>query len=93
MGIEVRRAGVPLGRDAIFGLGVQQEMPQAVTGGFTSFAEDDVLLGAKDGNGVSLVEDFADIVAEGDDAHKVVGTMGTGLGTCDGERVMATSGE
>ena len=81
MGIEVRRAGVPLGRDGIVGLGVQQEMPQAVTGGFTSSAEDDVLLGAKDGNGVFLLEDFADIVAEEADAHKVVGTVGTGLGT------------
>ena len=93
MVIEVRRAGVLLGRDGIVGLGVDQELPQAITGGFTPSSEDDVLLGAKDGNGVSLVEDFADIVAEGDDAHKVVGTMGTGLGTCDGERVMATSGE
>ena len=43
-------------------------------------AEDDVLLGAKDGNGVLLLEDFADIVAEEADAHKVVGTVGTGLG-------------
>ena len=81
MGIEGRRAGVPLGRDAILVLGVEQELPQAVTGGFTLFAEDNVLLGAKYVNGVFLVEDFADIVAEGGDSHKVVGTVGTGLGT------------
>ena len=56
-------------------------MPQAVTGGFTPFAEDDVLLGFKDGNDVFLLEDFADIVSERGDAHKVVGTVGTGLGT------------
>ena len=81
MGIEGRRAGVPLGRDGILGLGVEQELPQAVTSGFTPFAADDVLLGAKDGNGVFLLEDFAEIIAEGGDAHKVVGTVGTGLGT------------
>ena len=81
MGIEGRRAGVPLGRDAIVGLGVQQEMPQTVTSGFTSYAEDNVLIGAKEGNGVFLLEDFAYIVAEEADAHKVVGTVGTGLGT------------
>ena len=51
MGIEVRRAGVTLGRDGIVGLGVEQEMPQAVTGGFTPSAADGVFLGAKDGNG------------------------------------------
>ena len=78
MGIEVCRSGVTLGRDGILGLGVEQEMPQAVTGGFKSSAEDDVLLGAKDGNGVFLLEDFSHIFAEGADAHKVVGT---GLGT------------
>ena len=55
-------------------------MPQAVTSGFTPFAADNVLLGAKDGNGVFLLEDFAEIIAEGGDAHKVVGTVGTGLG-------------
>ena len=55
MGIEGRRTGVPLGRDGILGLGVEQELPQAGTGGFTPSDEDDVLLGAKDGNGVSLV--------------------------------------
>ena len=44
MGIEGRRAGVPLGRDGIVGLEVEQEMPQAVAGGFTPSAEDDVLL-------------------------------------------------
>ena len=81
MVIEDRRAGVLLGRDGIVGLGVEQELPQAVTGGFTPSAEDDVILGAKDGNSLFLLEDFADIVAEGGDAHKVVGTMGTGLGT------------
>ena len=78
MGIEGHRSGVPLGRDAIFGLGVEQEMPQAVTGGFTPSAADDIFLGAKDVKGVFLVEGFSDIVAEGGDAHKVVGT---GLGT------------
>ena len=56
-------------------------MPQAVTGGFTPCAEDDVLLGFKDGNDVFLLEEFADILAEGGDAHKVVVTVGTGLGT------------
>ena len=93
MGIEGRRYRVSLGRDGILGLGVEQDLPQAFTGGFMPFAEDDVLLGAKDGNDVSLVEDFADIFAEGGDAHKVLGALGTGLGTCDGERVTATSGE
>ena len=44
MVIEVRRAGVLLGRDGIFGLGVDQELPQAITGGFTPSSEDDVLL-------------------------------------------------
>ena len=79
--IEGRRAGVPLGRHGILGSGVEQELPQAGTGGFTPSAEDDVFLGAKYVNGVFLVEDFADIVAEEGDAHKVVGTVGTGLGT------------
>ena len=55
MVIEVRRAGVPLGRDGIVGLGSEQELPQAVSAGFTPSAEDDVLLGAKDGNGLSLI--------------------------------------
>ena len=77
MGIEGRRARVPLGRDGILVLGVEQELPQAGTGGFTPFAADDVLLGAKDSNGVFLLEDFAEIIAEGGDAHKVVGTVGT----------------
>ena len=72
-----RRSGVPHVRDAIVGLGVDQELPQAVTGGFMPSAEEEVLLGAKDGNGVFLVEEFAYIVAEGADAHKVVGTVGT----------------
>ena len=76
-----RRAGVPLGRDGIVDLGVDQELPQAVTGGFTPSAEDDVLLGSEYGNGVFLVEYFSYIVAEGADAHKVVGTVVTGLGT------------
>ena len=71
MGIEGRRAGVPLGRDGIVGLWVEQEIPQTVTGGFTSSAEDDVLLGAKDGNGVFLLEDFSHIFAEGGDAHRL----------------------
>ena len=56
-------------------------MPQAGTGGFTPFAEDDVFIGAKDGKIVFLLEDFADILSEGGDAHKFVGTVGTGLGT------------
>ena len=81
MGIEGRRAGVPLGMYGIVGLGVEQEFPQAVAGGFMPYAEEDVLLGSKDGNGMFLLEDFADIVAEGADAHKVVGTVGIGLGT------------
>ena len=55
MGIEGRRAGVPLGRYGIFVLGVEQELPQAVTGGFTPSDEDDVFLGAKYGSGVFLV--------------------------------------
>ena len=63
MGIEGRRDGVPLGRYGIFVLGVEQELPQTCTGGFTPSAEDDILLGAKYGNGVLLVEDFAEIVA------------------------------
>ena len=75
-----RRDGVILGRDGIVGLEVEQELPQAVTGGFSSSAEEDVLLGAKDVKGVFLVEDFTYIVEEGADAHKVVGTVGTGLG-------------
>ena len=33
------RDGVPLGRDGIVGLEVEQELPQAVTGGFSSSAE------------------------------------------------------
>ena len=53
------RDGVPLGRDGIVGLGVEQELPQAVTGGFSPSTEEDVLLGSKDSNGVFLVEDFA----------------------------------
>ena len=81
MGIEGRRAGVPLGRDEILGLGVEKELPEAGTSGITPSAGDDVLLGAKDVNGVFLAEDFADIFAEGGNAHKVVGTVGTGLGT------------
>ena len=81
MGIEGRRAGVPLGRDGIVGFSVEKELPQAVFGGFTLFAEDDVFLGAKDGNSVLLLEDFAEIVAEGGNVHKVVGTVGTALGT------------
>ena len=81
MGIEGRRAGVPLGRDEFFGFRVEKELPQAVTGGFTPFAEDNVFIGAKDGNIVFLLEDFADIISEGGDAHKVVGTVGAGLGT------------
>ena len=76
-----RRAGVPLGRDGIVGLGVDQELPQAVTGGFTPSSEDDVLLGAKDVKGVFLVDEFTYIVAEGDDDHRVVGNVGTRLGT------------
>ena len=78
MVIEGRRDGVPLGRDEIVGLGVEQEMLQAFTGGFTPSAEDDVFLGAKYGNSMFLVEEFVHIVAEGADAHKVVGTR---LGT------------
>ena len=81
MGIEGRRANVPLGRDRIVGFGVDQELPQAGTGGFTPSSEDNVLLGTKEGNGVLLVEEFADIVAEEAYAHKVVGTVGTGLCT------------
>ena len=81
MGIEGRRAGVPLGRDEFFGFRVEKELPQAVTGGFTPFAEDEVLLGFKDGNDVFLLEEFADILAEGGNAHKVVVTVGTRLGT------------
>ena len=56
MGIEGRRSGVTLGRNGVLGLGVEQDLPQAVDGGFTPSAEDYVLLGAKDVNGVSLVE-------------------------------------
>ena len=70
-----------LGRDGILGLGVEQELPQTGTSGFTPSAKDDVLIGAKYVNGVFLVEDFADIVSERDNAHKVVGIVGTGLGT------------
>ena len=81
MGIEVRRAGVPLGMYGIVGLGVEQELPKTVTGGFTQSAEDDVFIGAKYGNSVFLIEDFVHIISEGGDAHKVVGTVGTGLGT------------
>ena len=81
MGIEGRRAGVPLYRDEIFGFRVEQEFPQAGSGGFTPFAYEDIFIGAKDGNGVFLLEDFADILSEGGDAHKVVGTVGTVLGT------------
>ena len=55
MGIEGRRAGVPLGRDGILGLGVEQELPQAGTSGFTPSAKDDVLIGAKYVNDVFLV--------------------------------------
>ena len=65
MGIEGRRAGVPLSKDGILGLRVEQELPQAGTSGFTPFSEDNVLLGAKDGNNMFLLEDFADIIEEG----------------------------
>ena len=65
MGMEGRRDGVPLGRDKIFGFRVEKELPQAGTGGFTPFAEDDVFIGAKDGKIVFLLEDFADILSEG----------------------------
>ena len=78
MGIEGCRDGVPLGKYGIVGLGVEQELPQAGNCGFTPSAADDVFLGAKYGNGMFLVEDFADIFSEGANAHKVVGT---GLGT------------
>ena len=93
MVIEGRRDGFPFGRDGIVDFGVEQELPQVGTGGFTPSAVDNVLLGAEDGNGMFLVKDFSDIVAEGADAHEVVGTVSTGLGTWGGERLTDTSGE
>ena len=76
-----RRSGVPHVRDGIVDLGVDQELPQEVTNEFTPSSEDNVLLRAKEGNGVYFVEEYSDIVAEGANAHKVVSTVGTVLGT------------